>query len=402
MRSVVLLLFLSSTHILAAEPDALAISANIQARHTPFGTVLDPIFSAPDRDDLITGYTRCGDSAIWTGHYLAAEAFRYRVTHDPDALANARRALDGITLLTDVTGLNLLARCAVPVSSDFATGIALEEAHNGVWFGSAGGDGYLWIGNTSRDQYLGVLFGLATAFDMIDDPGVRSQASTLATRLIESLVNHLWNVVMPDGSISTTFVIRPDQQLGILQIGRHLNSAQFGSLYSKLSGTASLVPIPLAVDAADPSGAYYKFNLDVINFDHLLPLESNFFRKLFYSTGYDTVRATIAGHQNPHFNMIDRVIHGANSHRDADTGVFLDQWLQRPRRDVAVDLHGVVPVCGDQACDPIPIPLRVPTDFLWQRNPFQLAGGGDGLIETAGIDYILPYWMARYYGIIHN
>jgi uncharacterized protein (TIGR03437 family) len=44
--------------------------------------------------------------------------------------------------------------------------------------------------------------------------------------------------------------------------------------------------------------------------------------------------------------------------------------------------------------------LRPPTDFLWQRNPFQLAGGGNGFIEEPGIDYILPYWMARYYGVI--
>ncbi|HEY7180203.1 MAG TPA: hypothetical protein VIC84_02240 [Blastocatellia bacterium] len=42
---------------------------------------------------------------------------------------------------------------------------------------------------------------------------------------------------------------------------------------------------------------------------------------------------------------------------------------------------------------------RVNTDFLWQRSPFLLFGGGAGAIETAGIDYILPYWMARYYGI---
>ena len=41
-----------------------------------------------------------------------------------------------------------------------------------------------------------------------------------------------------------------------------------------------------------------------------------------------------------------------------------------------------------------------PTDFLWQRGPFQLTGGGSGIIETAGIDYILPYWMARYYGVV--
>ena len=73
------------------------------------------------------------------------------------------------------------------------------------------------------------------------------------------------------------------------------------------------------------------------------------------------------------------------------TGVF--------PRDQYVDLRGKVQVCGDSACQPIPVPLRVPTDFLWQRNPFQLTGGGSGVIESAGVDYILPYWMGRVYGL---
>jgi uncharacterized protein (TIGR03437 family) len=59
-----------------------------------------------------------------------------------------------------------------------------------------------------------------------------------------------------------------------------------------------------------------------------------------------------------------------------------------------------VAVCGSEACKPVPVPIRPTTDFLWQRDPFQLTGGGEGTIEGAGIDYILPYWMARYYGVI--
>src|SRR5260221_701956 len=94
----------------AAEADALAISQTIQARHIPYFTVIDPAFDGP-ASDSIGSYTHCGDSAIWTGHYLAAEAFRYKVTRSPDALANARRAFAGIQSLADVTGNNTLARC---------------------------------------------------------------------------------------------------------------------------------------------------------------------------------------------------------------------------------------------------------------------------------------------------
>jgi uncharacterized protein (TIGR03437 family) len=37
---------------------------------------------------------------------------------------------------------------------------------------------------------------------------------------------------------------------------------------------------------------------------------------------------------------------------------------------------------------------------LWQDDPFQLSGGGSGIIETSGVDYLLAYWMARYYRVI--
>src|SRR2546430_790092 len=50
-------------------------------------------------------------------------------------------------------------------------------------------------------------------------------------------------------------------------------------------------------------------------------------------------------------------------------------------------------------CPTVSVPLRPPADFVWQVSPFQLAGGQSGTIESAGIDYILPYWMARYYSV---
>ena len=66
------------------------------------------------------------------------------------------------------------------------------------------------------------------------------------------------------------------------------------------------------------------------------------------------------------------------------------------RRDFGIDFRGQVEMCGDErSCQALPVRDRVRTDFLWQRSPFQAFGGGDGFIENAGIDFILPYWMAR-------
>jgi uncharacterized protein (TIGR03437 family) len=386
----------SNTRAYAGEADALAISANIQARHLPFGTILDPVF-VPADSKQITGYTRCGDSALWTGHYLAAEAFRYQVTRDPQALNNVKNAIAGIKSLADVTGTNVLARCLVPVNSPFASAIRSEEAQNGI-YGGKSGDTYFWVGNTSRDQYSGVMFGLAVAYDMVDDAGVQNSISQLVTRLIDFLSGHSWAVVMPDGSVSTVFLDRPDQILSFLQVGRHVNSDHFSFQYDVqrlLLSAATMVPI--AFDTTSDS-SYFKFNLDYINLYNLVRLESSDFQAI-YGQAYGILRNHTAGHQNAFFNLIDRGLNGADASRDGETLALLGAWLERSRRDEKIDLHGVVPVCGDRACQPVAVPIRPPTDFLWQRDPFQLAGRGDGFIESAGIDYILPYWMTRYYAV---
>jgi hypothetical protein len=384
----------------AAERDALDISSNIRLRHMPYGTILDPRFASSDSDE-ITGYARCGDSAIWTGHYLAAEAFRYKATSSLDALNNVKAALNGLRSLTDITGTDLLARCLVPASSPYAAGITQEEAQHGVHTSTMSGAPHYWVGNTSRDQYCGVFFGLAVAFDMVDDAGVRSDISVLGTRLLDFLIRNGWNVPMPDGNLSTTFLLRPDQRLTLLQIGRRINPDRFGTPYTIFRILdATSVGVPIATEVLDDHISYFKFNLDTINLYNLIRLESSSF-KTFYDDAYNLLRRTTDGHGNAHFNMIDRALRGPDAARDAATRAYLRDWLLRPRRDPWIDRSGQVPACGsDRACSPLAIADRVTTDFLWQRSPFLLYGGGEGRTEGAGIDYILPYWMGRYYGVI--
>lgn len=360
------------------------------------------MYASAESDEVI-GYTRCGDSAIWTGHFLAAESYRYAVTQSPEALENVRLALNGIKQLLDVTGTDLLARCAVPVSSPFAMGIIQEEAHSGIYNGALYDAPWYWVGNTSRDQYIGVFFGLTVAHDVVQVTDVRDMVSYLATRMLDFLRGNLWIVRMPDGSASTTFLGRADQQLGVLKLGRRINPGRFETAYKLLSSTLSFSVIPpIALEVMDPHGSYFKFNLDYATFYELLTSGDNTPVRANYRKAYDILRNTTDDHGNAHFNMIDRAINGPNAGRDAETRTLLDSWLGRSRRDLYVDLRDQYPICGewDQACEALPVEKRVRTDFLWQRSPFLLLGGGVGNIEGPGIDYTLPYWMGRYYGVI--
>ena len=358
----------------------------------PFGAVLDPIFTLTD-SDTIANYTRCGDSALWTGHYLAAEAFRYGVTQAPDAFTNLTTAIAALKGLADVTGTNLLARCMIPTSSPYVTSISQQEASNGIFTNSSAG--WIWVGNTSRDEYSGAMFGLAVAYDMVTDSTIRTSISDLVTRLVEFLNGHNWSVVMPDGTGGTSFLIRPDQIETFLAIGRHVNSGHFSSLSYEAQRElyAVTVPVPITVDTASDD-SYFKFNLDYINLYNLIRLESSS-AKAIYQTAYSQLRGYTGSDQNAFFNIIDLALNGPNSARDNQTLALLDGWLLRLRRDFSVDLTNTVPACGSQTCTPAPVWLRPNTDFLWQRSPYELSvTGGAGLIETAAIDYILPYWMA--------
>ncbi len=349
----------------------------------PFGTVLDPMFAAPESNQ-VTGYTRCGDSALWTGAYLAAESFRYKVTRSAAALDNVKAALAGLKALADVTGDNRLARCLVPADSPYAAGIASEEDHNTVHNNAP----WIWIDNTSRDQVVGAFFGLGIAYDLVDDASVKQGASDLATRLIGFISHHQWS---PNDDISSTFELRPESLQTLLQIARHLNPA------NGVTGPFLVLPVNTAVlFDIQSNDSYYKFNLDYMSFYHLVRLQPNGANR----GAYDTVRAYTQGHQNAFFDVIDRALKGPDGVRDQRIRSLLDQWLLRPRRDPYVDLSGTVQICGFEACMPVPVPSRPPTDFLWQRDPLQIKGGGTAAIESAGIDYILPYWMARYYGVI--
>lgn len=385
------------------EERALQISSEIASRHLPYGTVLNPIYVSRDSSELVT-YTRCGDSAIWTGHLLAAEAFRYRVTRTPDALVAAKRAADGIKLLVDVTGAeNLLARCVVLADSPYAFGPRSEERHHGEYRAQVNGKTYYWFGNTSRDQYLGVFFGLSVAYDNVDDPATRAILSDVATRLIDRLREKNWSVVMPNGDTSTVFWLRPDQQLTILQIGGQLNPARFSQAYTEFSSFIG-VATPIKLEVQDPHDSYFKFNLDAISLFNLLRLEEpNGRRRESYIDAYNAFRDGTIGHGNAFFNVIDRALKGPNTTRDSETMSLMAEWLLRGRRDEFVDLRGKYRSCGDdRACSPIPVVERVRTDFLWQRSPFLLYGGGDGKVESPGIDFILPYWMGRAIGMDFN
>jgi hypothetical protein len=89
------------------------LERGIAATHMPYGTVLSldapgPLASRAGRNVDYT-YGLDADSMIWTGHYLAAESFRYASTGSADALQRVQALLKGITRNFDETSDAIVA-----------------------------------------------------------------------------------------------------------------------------------------------------------------------------------------------------------------------------------------------------------------------------------------------------
>lgn len=398
---------------------ALQISQEIQERHVPYETITDPKFLSADSGEIADPIIDYGDSAIWTGHYLAAEAYRWAVTADPQALDAVNIVVQGIHRLVNIGVPGLLARFAVPLNDPLSREVTCTRDSlippgictnsNCTYQGTFGGSEFSFADSISRDQYSGVMFGYAIAYELVPDPDIRSIIKGDVEAIIDYLEANGWTTVYTDGCISTTFLVHPDQILNFCQIGRRISPEKYEALYqSKATSLADATGSAIYFEVLDPHNSYYKFNLDYINLFNLVRLENDPTLRSKYVQIFEVLRNALGNHQNAHFNAIEiGALPSFSSTLIKDTIEYLTLWLERPRREVSVTNStrcGVDIQCTAdpfsqelRAVNPLVVNERPTTDFLWQRSPFSLDSGGDGTVEPPGIDYILPYWMLRYY-----
>lgn len=403
---------------------ALRIHRDIVRYHLPYGSLTsthfdraymgtwedslrDPSFN-PGNQVRHGGY---GDSAIWTGHYLAAVAFRYGVTNDPAALAEARTVVESFNTMLKLRGVpGLLNRALQPV---------VQSGAQGDYVNTYQGVDYACYDFISRDQYMGFFFGIAAAHELIPDPTLRSRAQAAVELALDYILANGWTARRRNGEVSTTWATSHFQQLAWLHVGNRANPAKYGQALADHAGLADLAWMGPWVTTLDPVSKYYKFNLSHGTFHTLLRLETDpgrFFKEL---RGMRILRAAVGHHQNAHFDMCyvssDPAL--APVLRD-DVRNLLALWLKRPRRYLSFDHNndptidkvtftgtssaavGLPHTSGTVAKFPLPLDKRHCTDFTWQRSPFQLTSHGTGHEGEPGADFILPYWMARYYRVL--
>ncbi|MDF1664371.1 MAG: hypothetical protein P1V97_21580 [Planctomycetota bacterium] len=405
------------------EDFAEGISDDLTNDHMPFGQVYTAVFDSPN-GQTVDHYTHPGDSAIWTGSYLTAEAYRHDLTGDPRALAGANKAVQGIKLLLEVgrNGDGLLARAAIPTSSPFIS--AMGGAH-GYHVSNAFGQQYGSLHNISRDQYIGVMMGLGQTYHRV--PALRSDVAPLIDRILTYLDRHDWVAYQPDDvTMTVTFGTNPSVVLSFLRVGALTNPGKWGAVYQRHAPMASIFWLPTWVSAQEVHESYYKFNLGHSTLLNLLELETDPAQYRDYLKGLRMLRQAIGHHGNAWFNSVyamalppSRMTMGPQIKNE------LDRFALRPRRGQTIrnsldpsiaktTITITTPNAGgapggavstgprskEVASTPLPVERRAPADFLWQRSPFSLDGSYAPERQKPGVDLVLPYWFARNHGVI--
>jgi hypothetical protein len=412
---------------LASQPDlekaALAVSNDIQSLNTPYGGVVTAYMSDPTPGQgTPVGWEGYGDSAIWTGHYLAAESFRYGVTKAPLALANSRRALAAIEDMLDAEtpGGGHLCRCVVPASAPDAA-VLLQQPN--AFTATVRGQSVVCLGDISRDQYLGVMHGLGCAYDNLDDPAAKQLAGSLMTRIVDYLVANGWVAMKHDNvTMSAVFAVSPEKMIAFTALAARVDPVKYQALRDEVGALAWVVWVFDMPSVVDPLESYYKWNLEEGAVYHALRLETDPGRGAALSRAHAIERRAIGHHENAYFQTIDAALDPSLA--TALGPAVLDElrrFVARGRRDFTVTSSadptvakgsytsllgtstttlGQGATSSTEALFPIAVESRPSTDFLWQRDPFALDGVGDPRRQAPGVDLVLAYWMARFYKLV--
>jgi len=142
-------------------------------------------------DDLesVKHYYHVPSTMLWTGMYLASQAFRYAVTKDETILDTARLLLEGLHQNMKVTGhKGLYGRSHSRPDVTYGN----DTTNNWDWADSPaeGYEGWRFNFDVSKDSYDGLFFGYAIAWQLFDDAQIKSDIANRLQELMDEFVGN--------------------------------------------------------------------------------------------------------------------------------------------------------------------------------------------------------------------
>lgn len=407
---------------------ALFFEQQVRTRHIRNG--FNASISRMTNGDPDTGILEDSDNdGLWTAMYLGGEAFRYAVTHSPEALQNCRESLDAMERLYTITSLK-----GFPARSFERRGY--EYADTQVWRSSAD-TRWDWKSTTSSDEAIGHIFVYGVLAELVQDSGIKATAIRLMDMLMTHIVDHnlylvdwndqptkwgRWNpeyvnarpAMVGDRKITSSNII------AMLQTAWHFTHKKIYKdkafeLMNKYGYLDNLMrpmkDIAMAPDSADELSRQLSDGWNHSDDEMYFLGYWGLYRYAFNDTLRVKYKRSILDHwqiERPEKEAAWNIFTAMTGVSNFDLPEAID-WLQRYPLDLVdwnivnshrKDLVHITPGFRGQTTTRVLPPDEMPVR-RHNSNMFSLDGGSGGNAEySAGDIWLLPYWMGRYLGII--
>ncbi len=364
----------------------------------------------------------------WSSYYLASQAFHYAVTGEESARAHAWETFDALERLQSITGLDgFPARTFERAGFKFSDPDRWHVAHDPAWE---------WKGTTSSDEITSQTFAYAALYETAAIyPAEKARIAADYDKIIGHIVRNNLYLVDADGKPTLWGRWNPEyvnhypptvgdrrlnssEIIAFLQFGYRVTGKElyrdkafdlmnrYGYLTNITNSMANLRNTPGVVYQGMQMGDGWNHSDDELAFYNYWTL---------YRYAFDErLRMLYAGAIRDHWEIakVERCpvwdfMYGMTGAPffDLDGAVWT---LQRFPLDLVnwtvtnsqrQDLTRLPANFRDQQTEQL-LPPDERAAMRWNGNPFALDGGGGGLSELAGDEFLLPYWMGRYLGFI--
>ncbi len=380
---------------------------------------------------------------LWTGMYLAAELFRYKVTGSEDAKQNAFEAFEAMERLHTVTNIpGLFARSFErdykienAKGADWKRKELLTGSPASLWLPAADHSNWSWRSTASSDQTAGQIFALTMILELSDDPQWKSRALKCLDNLMGYIVKNNLYIIDVDSEPTMWGKWNPDYVnkfpvnvgdrkitssniIAFLQTAWHFTGKEIyknkaNELMTKFGYLDNLTR-PFA--QIGPNGADELSKVLSEEWNH--SDDEMYFLAYWglypYSLSSDLstkYKAAIKDHweiERPEGNALWNFTYALTGAKDFDLDISVDFLKEYPidlrnwgmHNSHRGDLERLAPNFRGQTTKER-LPLSEIPIYRHNGQIFNLDSAGDGkALISAGDTWLLPYWMGRYLGVI--
>lgn len=374
--------------------------------------------------DINTGEVHISDNdGLWTQTYIGALCYCYAVTKDEKVLEAARRSMKAMGYLAKITGVKGFTARAVRFEGEEGYGTVVKR-DGAEWHPAPNGE-CEWLGETSSDEMTGHFFGFSLYHEFCANDEEKEYIKEIVCDIVDHILENNYRLCDIDGLPTTWANWNPDllNRNSMWQWEKCINSLElltFLSVAYQVSGDEKYRNefMHLAIDehylinAAQhkkPDGhtCHIDDNLGFLCTTTILRLEKDPAIRKYLLMGMKHHWA----YERPEHSMLFNVIYGAYTDDVCDLEITAKAMREYPmdlvrrplinslRKDLVYDTEQERWGGEKQLKEALDMDARIAHNY--DSNVFR-PDEGKPTDASNPSSYLLPYWFARYNGLIEE